>query len=224
VNADGQLNQQDGIIGFNMFAYCINSPVNGSDPYGTCFHHWTFWNDCAKCAASKAEKRAQEDAQTIKYDVPLYKQGGLSLCWAFCQTMMESYNSGITLTQKKAKARAIEIAQDYHGSTKKKIWNKGGWPSNLGECIGGVDSIEELYNILQDNGPIYAYYSNSNKNSAHIVIVTGVNLYSGIVYTNNPWGVSGVQSFEDFQNWYATKWYHFSSGKSTSGAIIYLMN
>ena len=147
VNADGSLNQQDGMIGFNMFAYCINNPVNGSDPCGTCFHRWMFWKDCAKCAASKAKKKALEAAQTIKYDVPLYKQGKLLLCWAFCQTMMESYNSGTILTQKEAKKRAIEIAQDYHGSTNKKVWNQGGWPSNLGKRIGRIGGIEELYKI-----------------------------------------------------------------------------
>ena len=32
-----------------MFAYCLNNPVNGSDPCGTCFHRLDFWNDCAKC-------------------------------------------------------------------------------------------------------------------------------------------------------------------------------
>ena len=32
INADGQLNE--GVLGYNMFAYCENDPVNGSDPYG----------------------------------------------------------------------------------------------------------------------------------------------------------------------------------------------
>jgi hypothetical protein len=32
-----------------MFVYCLNSPVNGCDPCGTCFHRWDFWNDCEKC-------------------------------------------------------------------------------------------------------------------------------------------------------------------------------
>ena len=32
-----------------MFAYCMNSPINGSDPCGTCFHRWDFWNDCEEC-------------------------------------------------------------------------------------------------------------------------------------------------------------------------------
>ena len=32
INADGQLNE--GVLGYNMFAYCENNPVNGSDPTG----------------------------------------------------------------------------------------------------------------------------------------------------------------------------------------------
>jgi len=31
-------------------------------------------------------------------------------------------------------------------------------------------------------------------------VVTGVDLYNQTVSTNNPWGISGEQSFEEFQN------------------------
>ena len=41
-----------------------------------------------------------------------------------------------------------------------------------------------------------------------MVIVTGVDLNEGIIYTNNPWGVQGRQTFEEFQDCFATKWYH----------------
>jgi RHS repeat-associated protein len=34
VNADGYVSTGVGIIGNNMYAYCINSPVNYTDPYG----------------------------------------------------------------------------------------------------------------------------------------------------------------------------------------------
>ena len=34
INADSQLNVKDGIIGFNMFAYCNNNPVMYADPSG----------------------------------------------------------------------------------------------------------------------------------------------------------------------------------------------
>ena len=33
-----------------MFAYCLNNPVNGCDPCGTCFHNLKFY-DCEKCSA-----------------------------------------------------------------------------------------------------------------------------------------------------------------------------
>ena len=214
INVDSYASTGDELLGSNMFAYCGNNPVNMMDPTGECFHHWKIWKKCENCL--------EEEAQTIKYDVPMYKQGDLSLCWAFCQTMMESYNTGTKLSQRKAKKRAKEIAQNYHGSTEKDEWNQGGWPSNLGNLVGNIESIDVLYDMLVNNGPVYAYYS--DEDSAHIVIVTGVNKYSNIVYTNNPWGVRGVQSFEEFQKGFATKWYHTSNGISTSGAIIYEMN
>ena len=34
INADGQLNNQDGPLGLNQFAYCLNNPVNMADPTG----------------------------------------------------------------------------------------------------------------------------------------------------------------------------------------------
>jgi len=49
INADSQLNIGDGVLGCNMYIYCLNNPVNGYDPCGTCFHRWDFWNDCDKC-------------------------------------------------------------------------------------------------------------------------------------------------------------------------------
>lgn len=36
-----------------------------------------------------------------------------------------------------------------------------------------------------------------------MVVVTRVNLYSGIVYTNNPHGVAGQQTYGQFLNGYA---------------------
>ena len=49
INADGFVSTGQGLLGNNMFAYCNNSPVNGSDPCGSCFHRWDFWNDCGEC-------------------------------------------------------------------------------------------------------------------------------------------------------------------------------
>lgn len=43
--------------------------------------------------------------------------------------------------------------------------------------------------------------------------MTGVNITSGEVYTNNPQGVRGIQSFEDFNKGFVWK-----NGKTSSGA------
>ena len=38
LNADGQLN--DGLLGYNLFAYCGNNPINRADPTGEAWWHW----------------------------------------------------------------------------------------------------------------------------------------------------------------------------------------
>ena len=34
INEDSQLNTVDGVLGFNLFSYCMNNPVNMSDQSG----------------------------------------------------------------------------------------------------------------------------------------------------------------------------------------------
>ena len=60
INADAYASTGQNILGNNMFAYCLNNPINGSDPCGTCFHRWDFWNDCEKCGGETfGEKMSQ---------------------------------------------------------------------------------------------------------------------------------------------------------------------
>lgn len=40
INADGQLNEKEGVLGYNLFAYCGNNPVMRIDPTGK-----SFWDD-----------------------------------------------------------------------------------------------------------------------------------------------------------------------------------
>ena len=49
LNTDSSISTGQGLLGNNMYAYCLNNPANGCDPCGTCFHRWDFWNDCEKC-------------------------------------------------------------------------------------------------------------------------------------------------------------------------------
>lgn len=50
-----------------MFAYCLNNPVNGYDPCGTCFHRWDFWNDCEECVGKTWDEKLNDFATDI-YD------------------------------------------------------------------------------------------------------------------------------------------------------------
>lgn len=40
INADSQLNQDEGLTGFNVFQYCGSNPVNRTDTSGQAWYHW----------------------------------------------------------------------------------------------------------------------------------------------------------------------------------------
>ena len=70
--------------GNNIFAYCLNNPVNGCDPCGTCFHRWDFWNDCDECKGKnwirKIEAVLSDKSGTISQGIT----GSISLgFWTF---------------------------------------------------------------------------------------------------------------------------------------------
>ena len=61
INADGQISGVGGdILGYNMFAYCMNNPVNMSDPSG----HWPKWATCRCCSSGQCRNRRR----SIDYD------------------------------------------------------------------------------------------------------------------------------------------------------------
>ena len=56
-----------------MFAYCLNNPVNGCDPCGTCFHRWDFWNDCEQCGGQTlGEKLTNFGADIDEFATDVY--------------------------------------------------------------------------------------------------------------------------------------------------------
>ena len=80
INADAYASTGQGIVGNNMFAYCNNSPVNGCDPCGSCFHRLDFWNDCEKCGGKTiAEKWDDycENGLTAVFTVGAYGSANL---------------------------------------------------------------------------------------------------------------------------------------------------
>lgn len=150
------------------------------------------------------------------YKVPLFSQGGWKLCWAYCAVMIYCYKNNVTdMTQEEADLMAFSFAYEYQ-LDKLQIdamtigtcwWNQGGWPADIGtEClardIGSIYSIRELL----ESGPVYGYYNGEIETNgaripdAHLIVVTGVDVNNDIIYTNNPWGYSGEQTFEEFMH------------------------
>ena len=169
-----------------MFAYCNNNPVVFDDYGGF------FGNCCVNVDTEEAIKN-NKGVYSVIYDVPLYDQKDLKLCWAYCVLMIQSFRAGEELDQEAADRKAEEIARSFHGDD----WNKGLRPKKIGKKKRIRDIVDLLF-CLEDEGPLYAYYC-SNK-SAHLVVITGVNVYSEEVYTNNPWNIPGRQRYEDFLN------------------------
>ena len=66
INADTLVSTGQGILGYNMFAYCENTPINGCDPCGTCIHRWDFWNDCQKCGGKTAKDKINAVVNSCK--------------------------------------------------------------------------------------------------------------------------------------------------------------
>ena len=177
-----------------MFAYCLNNPVNGCDPSGK----WMWYLD------ENGEGHKDEYRPIIRYNVPLYNSSGTNLCWSFCEEMISSYKEGKVYTQRQAKRNSIERSKIINGSQKRSEWNVMGWPSDAGEPIE-VRSIRELCYILVIYGPLYANYQRDK--GGHCIVVTGVDVNNDIVFTNNPWGIQGEQSFSEFTNGVARRWF-----------------
>lgn len=186
----------ESVSGNNPFTYCFNNPVNYSDENG----NWPKWVETAanwvKSKIIDPVKNVINKTLSVQHDVPLYNQGNLPLCWAYSQTMVESYQNGTTLTQEGADRRAREIAVSVYGEDN---WRQAGWPTNTGKRISSVNRISLAYELKK--GPLYGYYANDK--DAHLIVVTGIDVLSGTVFTNNPWGVSGQQSIEEFKNGFA---------------------
>lgn len=179
---------------YNLFAYASNNPVNITEAIYS-------WSSLSKIVDKTFFNALEDSLLPIRYDVPLYDQTIYSLCWAFCQVMVEDFQSKTVRTNDEATERAIEISKQVNGNI---FWDAGGWPTNCKKySIGNmpifeknIKSIFDLYRAVKSGGPLYAYYR--GKNSAHLVVVTGVDCVQGIVYTNNPWGIAGKQTFTQF--------------------------
>ena len=132
--------------------------------------------------------------KVIKYEIDCFHQGQTSLCWAYCMVMRHIYDSGETISEDEAFIRAKKLGELYHPILG---WNTG-LPFFLQGKKAKIASVNDLYNLLVDYGPVYAAYKIPWSFTGHIVLVTGVDVTMDKVYTNNPWGVPGEQSYSEF--------------------------
>ena len=203
INADGVIDpgNNGSVLDYNYFIYSRNNPVNCPTAGSPAMKSATSVCQLTKQVflISKDDNQVAGLSKSIRYNVPLYNQSWYSLCWAFCQVMVEDYKAGIIRDNFQATCAAISIAKSVY----RDDWNQGGWPTNSYNLFGetGINSLDSLYNALLTRGPLYAYYG--NETSAHLVVVTGVDMNRGIVYTNNPWGISGEQTYSQFLNGFA---------------------
>ena len=201
----------DVLIEGNLYDYCLNNPIMQNDLMGLESEHATPAPNPPPISSATPAPIAP-----LIYKVPLFSQGGWSLCWAYCAVMTYCYKNNVTdMTQEEADLMAISFACEYQldklqidvMTTGTSWWNQGGWPADIGtEClardIGSIYSIRELL----ESGPVYGYYNGEIENNgartptAHLIVVTGVDVNNDIIYTNNPWGYSGKQTFEEFMH------------------------
>ena len=69
INADALVSTGQGVLGNNMFTYCVNNPVNMADPTGQCSYFLFFKLDCfsASCPTSQCYNPDAPNAVVI-YD------------------------------------------------------------------------------------------------------------------------------------------------------------
>ena len=133
--------------------------------------------------------------------------------------MVESYRTGNKLTQSQADKRATDIAIAKHGF----FYNQSDCPNNTGHKLAITDNIDFLFEVLSNTGPLYAFYSD-NIAVGHLVVVTGVDLNTGTVYTNNPLTGAGEQTFEEFRDCYTlSKWSSRNKYKNFDLTDIYVV-
>ena len=151
-------------------------------------------------------KRTRNNELSIKYWIPQYDQGDTGLCWAYCQVMIECYTTGIVLTDDEAKVRACQIADQVFGTEDPDRYNKPYYPQNrraIGPFSCLINDITDLFYMLEDCGPLFAYYHKGSE--GHYVIITGVNVAKDTVYITNPWGRREALSFEKSKHTFTTK-------------------
>ena len=149
-----------------MFAYCNNSPVNGCDPCGTCFHRWDFWNDCEECK-NKSSKEKVIDAAKEGLDLAVHNSLLTLFPAATIITVTLHYSRNEfnqTYTEDELEPHYEPLSEDedkfhqnnQHGGRNRK-YVIGDWFSS--EVVFYDDGT--INNTAEDLGTFNVYYGNS---------------------------------------------------------------
>ena len=190
------------VNGLNLYAYCGNNPVNKHDPSGR-FLQWI--NNVCDFVVTTVSSIINTinnmvvslvESNPIRHNVPIYNQGSAPLCWAYCEIMIQDYEASVIRSEDEVRTEAENISK---GRNDGQIIPDS--PEDL--CIKfRPRNIYDIYfTMLFDGEPIYAFYripGTTKGEDAHYIVVTGVDVKNNIVYTNNPEGVRGAQTFEEF--------------------------
>ena len=174
-------------LGCNLFAYSNNNPI-GTVSAGLAE---SVFEKTTESIGGLAERIAY--ASVVLYNVPLYNQGKTNLCWAYCQVMVEDFKAGRVQSALAADSSAEKIAIKKHGPVN---WDKGADDLKKTLTTVEINCQADILYLLKKHGPIYAGYKTETK--GHLIVITGANLLTGQIYTNDPSGTSGVQSYNDF--------------------------
>ena len=215
--------------GYNWYNYAAGNPIMYHDPSGLFFKQlYDFGYMVGKNGSGGStlydfgRDLYTYNNRFIKHDVPVYNQGDTSLCWAYSQVMVESFQDDTKLKRNEADARAKELAVSLYGEVD---WNRGGRPTNEGVLISvdNIGGLWGLHDIIIENGPVYAVYDNrssGNEWRSHMVVITGVDSCWGTVHSNNPWGFKGEQTYKEFEEGFVKKWYHSNNDMTLQFIVI----
>ena len=133
VSADSQLDSES-FLGYNLFAYCANNPVNNSDPDGH-----GFWKSVVKRVKKAVKKVVKATMNYVKRKVTKYivLTGGKTRSW------------GLSLSGSLALSGSISagITMDGHGNIGviRTVGGGGGMPSWSFSAYESVTNAPDIY-------------------------------------------------------------------------------
>lgn len=198
---------------YNLYVFSDNNFVKGSNLLYSSKNIDNFeYNMCSP------QFGIHKDDLTIIYNVPVFDQGDHELCGKFCEVVSECLITREFISQVEADGRAIYLSE-ISSNLKPSNINLTLY-SNLYNASCYL-TINDIYNYINLYGPLYAEYfdyrTEGINGNSHMIMVIGVDLKKNLVYTYNPWGVIGCQTFEDFTRYYLDK-----NGKNYKSMGIYL--